>query len=167
MPHETALRRVAASLPPGEARRPSPELPKMAMAPPARSYAARSQFSLIASAEAAPLPRAVAPIAPRKPFAEPVHTPEMPRSRPKMAPGSRGARGRLYIQAGAFLVPANARRAEVRIAPLGSVRVTAAAINGFTIYRVRLGPVKSRQQADRLLQRVVGSGCPGAQIVID
>ena len=42
-----------------------------------------------------------------------------------------------------------------------------AAVNGIEIYRVRLGPVESVEQADRLLQRVVGSGYPGARIVTD
>jgi peptidoglycan lytic transglycosylase len=35
------------------------------------------------------------------------------------------------------------------------------------VYRVRLGPVNNVQQADRLLQRVVSSGYPGARIVTD
>ena len=40
-----------------------------------------------------------------------------------------------------------------------------ASVNGTAIYRVRLGPVASVEQADQLLHRVVNSGYPEARIV--
>ncbi|MGA8379870.1 MAG: SPOR domain-containing protein [Stellaceae bacterium] len=78
-----------------------------------------------------------------------------------------GPSDRLYVQAGAFSLRDNAQRVQTRIAPLGMVRVMTVAVNGVQVYRVRLGPVENVEQADRLLQRVVSSGYPGARIVTD
>ena len=54
-----------------------------------------------------------------------------------------------------------------RIASLGEVKLTTASLKGVEIYRVRLGPVPSVQEADQLLSRVVDSGYPEARIVVD
>jgi rare lipoprotein A len=75
--------------------------------------------------------------------------------------------GRIFVQAGAFSVRDNARRVQSRIAPLGSVQVMTASVNGIEVYRVRLGPLESVEQAGRLLSRVVDSGYPEARIVSD
>jgi rare lipoprotein A len=40
-------------------------------------------------------------------------------------------------------------------------------VNGSALYRVRIGPVGSVDEADQLLDRVVGSGAPDARIVVD
>jgi rare lipoprotein A len=156
------------------AMRPAPEMAQAPPGPirdqPARSgagYAALSRFALIAPAEAATLPAITRPIPHRDTRPGPARTPEMPFSRSRIVADAGAASGRLYIQAGAFSSSENARRVQSRIAPLGSVRVTSASIDGLEIYRVRLGPVASKEQADRLLQRVVSSGCPGARIVTD
>ncbi len=179
-PGETAPRTMARAAPPRFASPLPPPVARLAMlpsAPPAqashpppsstRPYAALSQFALISPAEAAPLPRAAAPLTERKTLIRPLHIAEMPLSRSKVIGGSRPSEGRIFVQAGAFLKRDNARRVESRIAPLGSVRVMTVAVNGLEVYRVRLGPVESRQQADRLLQRVVGSGYREARIVTD
>ena len=75
--------------------------------------------------------------------------------------------GRIFVQAGAFSVRDNAQRVQSRIAPLGSVQVMTASVKGIAVYRVRLGPVESVAQADRLLQSVVNSGYREARIVSD
>ncbi len=162
--------------------RPSPPMARLAMLPPARTsdappsstrgyaakgYAALSRFALIAPAEAAPLPRAATPVPERKTLAEPPRIPEMPLSQSNVRQGASGSSGRIFVQAGAFLERDNARRVQSRIAPLGSVRVMTAAVHGIEVYRVRLGPVRSKEQADRLLQRVVASGYREARIVTD
>ncbi|HZT88056.1 MAG TPA: septal ring lytic transglycosylase RlpA family protein [Stellaceae bacterium] len=77
------------------------------------------------------------------------------------------ASGRIFIQAGAFAVAENARRVRARIAPLGHVEVLASSANGRSLYRVRLGPVATKSEADKLLIEVIGSGYPGARIVTD
>ena len=75
--------------------------------------------------------------------------------------------GRIYIQAGAFAVPENAQRVRARIAALGSVEVVPSSSHGTPLYLVRLGPLASETQAQRLLSRVVDSGYPGARVVGD
>jgi rare lipoprotein A len=75
--------------------------------------------------------------------------------------------GRIFVQAGAFSVQENAQRLQLRISPLGSVQVLTASVNGSQMYRVRLGPLLTVEQADRALARIVGSGHPEARIVVD
>ena len=110
-------------------------------------------------AEAAPPPTAAprrywpALIAPA--HAETVHPAAM----------SSGTSGRIFIQAGAFAVPENAQRVRARIAALGNVQVVPAEVNGTALYRVRLGPVANEAEADRLLNKVVGSGYPAARVI--
>jgi rare lipoprotein A len=85
----------------------------------------------------------------------------------KVAAAASWPAARIYVQAGAFSMRDNARRAQSRIAHLGSVQVTAASVNGVEMYRVRIGPLRSAKQADQLLARVVDSGYPKARIVGD
>lgn len=73
--------------------------------------------------------------------------------------------GRIFVQAGAFAMPENAQRVRARIAAIGNVQVVPAEVNGTALYRVRVGPVASEAEADRLLSKVVGSGYPTARIV--
>jgi rare lipoprotein A len=73
--------------------------------------------------------------------------------------------GRIYVQAGAFSVPENAQRVRSRIASLGSAEIVPSQVNGTTLYRVRLGPVTTEAEADRLRGRVIDSGFPDARIV--
>jgi len=90
-----------------------------------------------------------------------------------MAPARRPAAvqakdpGRIFVQAGAFAVPENARRVRARIAALGNVEVVPGTAHGTALYRVRLGPVASAAEAQRLLARVVDSGYPGARVVAE
>jgi len=77
------------------------------------------------------------------------------------------AGARIFVQAGAFSVAENAQRVRSRIAALGSVEVQTASVRGVSLYRVRLGPVPTVEQAGRLLTRLVGSGYPEARIVVD
>jgi rare lipoprotein A len=74
---------------------------------------------------------------------------------------------RIFIQAGAFSMRDNAQKLQARVAPLGSVQVMTASVRGIEMYRVRLGPLASVEEADRLLARVVDSGYPEAMIVVD
>jgi rare lipoprotein A len=73
----------------------------------------------------------------------------------------------IYVQVGAFTRAENAQRLKAKLATLGNVRVTDAPVNGARLYRVRIGPVGSVDEADRLLDRVVGGGAPEAKIVVD
>lgn len=73
----------------------------------------------------------------------------------------------IYVQAGAFARSDNALRLKAKLDGLGPVVVTGARINGNDIYRVRVGPLTSVDEADRLLSRIVSRGAPDARIVVD
>jgi rare lipoprotein A len=73
----------------------------------------------------------------------------------------------IYVQAGAFAQPENALRLKAKLTPLGNVNVSGATVNGASLYRVRIGPIPSVDEADRVLERVVDSGVPEARIVVD
>jgi rare lipoprotein A len=74
---------------------------------------------------------------------------------------------RIYIQAGAFARAENALNVKSRLDGIGPTVVTGARVNGVNVYRVRLGPIESVEQADKLLDRVVGAGLNEARIVVD
>jgi rare lipoprotein A len=73
----------------------------------------------------------------------------------------------IFIQAGAFSRPDNANRVKSRIDQLGPVKVTGVRAQGIDMYRVRLGPIQTVEEADRLLAQVVGTGLAEARIVVD
>ena len=56
-------------------------------------------------------------------------------------------------------------RACSRFSALVNVEVANISSNGTPLYRVRLGPVATVEEADRLLSRLVGSGYSDARIV--
>lgn len=76
---------------------------------------------------------------------------------------------KLYLQAGAFAVQANALRLHDRlqsiIGPISRVEKTSSA--GYTLYRVRLGPLVDVAQADRLSERIVAMGLESPQVVLE
>lgn len=73
----------------------------------------------------------------------------------------------LYVQAGAFTEFENANRVRAKLSPLGAVTVTQALVNGKDYFRVRVGPLSSVGQADRMLEAVSRAGYPDARIVVD
>jgi rare lipoprotein A len=74
---------------------------------------------------------------------------------------------RYFVQAGAFTAEENAWRLRSQIAALGSVEVSAASSSGAPLYRVRIGPMTTAGEADRLLNRMIQIGYRDARIVID
>lgn len=73
----------------------------------------------------------------------------------------------LFIQVGAFADSANAQNAEARIKNLGNAFVMPVQSGGQQLYRVRIGPVATVDQADILLNRVVDTGFQNAILVVD
>jgi rare lipoprotein A len=75
----------------------------------------------------------------------------------------------IYIQAGAFTDQNNAVRLSTRLASIGSpVNIISGVTGaGAPIFRVRLGPVASVDDADALLTRVMANGIAQARIVVD
>jgi rare lipoprotein A len=75
----------------------------------------------------------------------------------------------LYLQVGAFSERANAERAaaKVRAAHLGDVQVIEAQVNSKTVQRVRLGPLKDADEADRLTPRLRDLGLGEPRVAVD
>lgn len=72
----------------------------------------------------------------------------------------------LFIQAGAFANYDNAYRMSVRLSRYGRAKVTPYSGGAQQLYRVRLGPIGSVQEADSLLAELT-SVVPEARIVVD
>jgi len=83
-----------------------------------------------------------------------------PRKTPKPA---------LYLQVGAYSDRNNAEHAAatVRAANLGDVRIVAAQVNDRTVQRVRLGPIRDVDEADRLTPKVRALGLGEPRVAID
>jgi len=86
--------------------------------------------------------------------------------RPQAVAGA-GSGSKLYIQAGAFSRLANAESMRTRLERFGSVNVDSVRIKGANMYRVRIGPIATTAEADRLLSDIVSSGVPEARIAFD
>ncbi|MDX2144199.1 MAG: septal ring lytic transglycosylase RlpA family protein [Rhodospirillaceae bacterium] len=71
----------------------------------------------------------------------------------------------VYIQAGAFVDPANAHRLEQQLREFGNVFVLTTTVDGKQLYRVRLGPLQDNTGAEDLLKQVRDYGYDDAQIV--
>ncbi|MBT8419447.1 MAG: septal ring lytic transglycosylase RlpA family protein [Gammaproteobacteria bacterium] len=83
------------------------------------------------------------------------------------------AKESLYLQVGAFADLTSAKRLKTRLhadmdSAMGSaVRITSASNHGQTLYRVRLGPLVSENQADRLGETLAGLGFRHSRIYMD
>lgn len=75
----------------------------------------------------------------------------------------------IWLQVGAFADAGNAGRvaARLRAAGLGPVRVIDARVNGRDVRRVRLGPLRDVDEADRVSAEVVRLGLPQPQVAVD
>jgi len=112
-------------------------------------------------------PAQTASIAPVKASAEPVPVAVDPPLTGAVTQGPAKPNAQIYIQAGAFAQMDNANRVRQRISGLGSAQITAVRVNGSNLFRVRLGPIASVDEADKMLARVLASGLPDAKIVVD
>jgi len=74
---------------------------------------------------------------------------------------------RIYVQAGAFSQFDNANRVRARLARFGRVNVSPVLVDGRDLFRVRVGPFDSVDEADRILERLIGAGFPSSRIVVD
>lgn len=73
----------------------------------------------------------------------------------------------MYVQAGAFTNQGNANRLLRQLAKLGPTRIVPVIVNNQKFYRVRVGPIASLADADRILGQVVGAGNDQARIVVE
>lgn len=76
---------------------------------------------------------------------------------------------RLYVQAGAFADQANAERllARMRAAGVGPAFVRSDERDGRTLYRVRVGPVPSVTEFDRVIGKLRAIGVADARLALD
>jgi len=72
----------------------------------------------------------------------------------------------IFVQAGAYSVYDNANRAAARLTSVGSVGIASALVNSRDVYRVRVGPLASVEEADATLEQVIRAGYNDARIVV-
>lgn len=73
----------------------------------------------------------------------------------------------IFVQAGAFSQFENANKVRARLSAVGPVKVSSVLIGGRDLFRVRVGPLKSVQAADKMLEQVAQAGYPGARIIVE
>lgn len=73
----------------------------------------------------------------------------------------------LFIQAGAFTEQHNAARLRAKLAPYGATKVAPIRVGAQQFYRVRLGPIATLAEADRILTLVLKAGIDQARVVVD
>ncbi|HVH35216.1 septal ring lytic transglycosylase RlpA family protein [Tahibacter sp. UC22_41] len=124
--------------------------------------------------EVEPEQRSTAIVARTPPRPQPRTTPveakaSAPAPATAVADANATAQPRIYLQIGAFGEQANADRAAQRVAAakLGEVRVVEASVNGRSVRRVRLGPLRDVDEADRLTQALRQLGLGEARVAID
>jgi len=72
----------------------------------------------------------------------------------------------IYVQAGAFENRDNAQRLSQRLRSFGPASVTPVTLSGKQMFRVRVGPLATVEEGDRMLDRVIAD-TPGARLVVD
>ena len=73
----------------------------------------------------------------------------------------------LFVQAASFSEPDNAARLKSKLSDIGSADVYGAEVRGRQFYRVRIGPLRDVEHADKVLERVIARGFPGARIIVE
>ncbi|MGF1611441.1 MAG: septal ring lytic transglycosylase RlpA family protein [Kiloniellales bacterium] len=73
----------------------------------------------------------------------------------------------IYIQAGAFLRRDSATRLSIELNRLARSQVTQAQVGQQHFFRVRVGPIPSVEEADRLLNALIANGHSEARIVVE
>lgn len=73
----------------------------------------------------------------------------------------------MFVQAGAFTNPENARRLRESLSPFGEVHTTRVSVDGANVYRVRIGPVSTTENAELLLDQVIGAGHIDARLIVE
>ena len=72
----------------------------------------------------------------------------------------------MFVQVGAFAERANAVTLARRLNALSPSVISAANINGRTLFRVRMGPIADLEQADRLLAETIAAGHNDARLIV-
>jgi rare lipoprotein A len=97
---------------------------------------------------------------------DPAHATELP---PPPAVETGSNKPRLFLQVGAFASAGNAERLAARLRAIQSneVKVVRVTVGGRELDRVRIGPLGSVEEADRLATTIHKQGLPQAQAVVE
>jgi len=76
------------------------------------------------------------------------------------------APSQIFVQAGAYSVYDNANRTAARLASVGNVDIASALVNNRDVFRVRVGPLSSVEEADAALELVIRAGYNDARIIV-
>jgi len=74
---------------------------------------------------------------------------------------------RLWVQVGSFTSRQNADRLVSNLSRVGVAQSSRVMLNGKPMFRVRFGPFNAVEQADSMLDKVIGAGQNGAQIIVE
>jgi rare lipoprotein A len=96
-----------------------------------------------------------------------VSTVQPPLYAARPAAGEKADAGILYVQAGAFADAGRADRARRRLAPIGPVVMSPSKIHGRELLRVRVGPLRTDSEAERVLASVSHAGFPDCQLIVE
>ena len=73
----------------------------------------------------------------------------------------------IYVQAGSFSRADNAKRLQASLSNLGPVSIQQINTKGQLLFRVRIGPMATAEDADKVLDRVIANGQQDARVVVD
>ena len=127
------------------------------------SYAAATRLGITASGTGLVEIRALNPAAPAPTPVQQVQTPAAVNIDNKtLAPN-------MYLQVGAFSSQQNAQglNSKLHNAAFARTTITTASSNGNTIYRVRIGPLSTVDEADQLVDQLTSLGINDTRVVID
>jgi len=130
-----------------------PATPKAAVAPAQKAAGARAPKK--------PAPAAKPPAEKLASAATPIAKAETP-SRPAPAAGN----GAYYVQAGAFATEERADKIAATLDSMGA-RVTAATVDGHSVYRVRIGPFLDARQANSAMEAAHSLGHQDLRLVTE
>jgi rare lipoprotein A len=71
----------------------------------------------------------------------------------------------IFVQAGSFSVRDNAEGLKRKLGKIAPSVIEPVSVNGRSFYRVKLGPIASIDQADRVLDKVIRAGQSSAKVV--
>lgn len=87
---------------------------------------------------------------------------------PEAAPTEQPRNGSaMYVQAGAFADAGRADLARRRLSPIGPIVMSPSRVNGRDLLRVRVGPLRSDGEAERVLASVSRAGFPDCRLVAE
>ena len=138
---------------------------------------ARLPKAAVTSQSLAPVPGAVAAPAPREAAADGVSIKPVGAAPPAAADPAAIVSGdvsvvavgtsELFVQPGAYRHFENANRVRAILAPVGRVKVYQEMVGGRDLFRVRVGPLATVEEADKVLDMVIGAGYSDARVVVE